>query len=53
MDIKQALKDKGMTMEDLARKIGVSQMAVWRWANGKSKPHKIFAKKIDTILGKK
>jgi len=51
MDIKQALKAKKMTMEELARKLDVSQMTVWRWANNKARPHKTFAKKMNTILG--
>jgi transcriptional regulator with XRE-family HTH domain len=28
----------GVTDEDIASKLGITAMTVWRWGNGKSKP---------------
>lgn len=36
--IKQLRKELEMTQATLAKKLGVTQGAVWSWENGKSKP---------------
>ncbi len=53
MDIKKLREKRGWTLEDVASKVGVSMMSVHRWETGKTKPHRIFLKKLEKILGKK
>ena len=53
MDIKKLRKQNDWTVEDVASKIGVSAITVYRWESGKSKPHRIFQKKLEEIFGEK
>ena len=53
MNIRKLRKKKGLTIEDIASKIGVSAMSLYRWETGKAKPHRTFLKKLEKILGEK
>lgn len=53
MNIRKLRKKKGWTVEDVASKIGVSAITVYRWESGKSKPHRIFQKELERIFGEK
>lgn len=47
--IKKLREATGLSMEDLASKVGVSAMSIYRWERG-NKPHKVFEKKLKNIL---
>ena len=36
----------GLSKSEFAARLGVTQMTVWRWENGKAKPHSLFRKKL-------
>lgn len=50
MDIKALREAKGWTKLELAQKIGVTEMTIYRWETDKAKPHSEFQKKLDKIL---
>lgn len=39
------------SLEDLARKVGVSYATMWNWAKGKSQPRADKVKKLAEVLG--
>lgn len=43
MSLKAARVNKGLTQEELAKKVNVTKKTVWSWENGNTKP------KIDKI----
>ena len=47
--IKAVQVGSGMSQTEFAAKIGVSSMSLWRWTQGKSKPHHSFLKKIKAM----
>ncbi len=49
--LKTALITKGLTQQDLAKKLNVSQAMITMWANGKRKPKFDTIKEISQILG--
>ncbi len=53
MNIKKLRKQNGWTVEDVASKVGVSAITVYRWESGKAKPHRTFQKKLEEIFGEK
>ena len=46
IEIKEIREKLKLTQTDLADKIGVTLMTIYRWETGKSKPHKTFVKAI-------
>ncbi len=50
MFLKKLLKSKGLKQKWLASKIGVSEVTVSCWCNGKSLPKKAHLKKISELL---
>ena len=50
--IKNAMKEAGLTQENLARKIGVKQSEISRWVIGKRVPKLSTLKKISAATGK-
>ena len=53
MNIKKLRKKKNWTVEDVASKVGVSYMTVYRWETKKAKPHRVFQKKLEEIFNEK
>lgn len=51
-ELKEVMKSKGLTLETVAKEIGVSLNTVFRWIKGKNKPHKVFGKKIESLIKK-
>lgn len=51
-ELKCLMFEKKLTLEQVAKEIGVSLNTVFRWVKGKNKPHKVFAKKIETLIRK-
>ena len=49
MDIKSERIKRGWTRLELASKLGVTEMSIYRWERG-NKPHKVFEKKLKNIL---
>ncbi len=52
MRLKSGLADVGMTIDELAGKIGVSRWTVNEWIVGRRSPKLIDAAKICDVLGK-
>lgn len=51
MDIKAFRKKYNLSREDLASKVGVSYMTIWRWEKGLiNKPHKVIKEKLERIM---
>jgi len=40
--IEKIQRERGMTQEEIAQRLDVSQVAVNRWLNKNVKPHKVF-----------
>jgi transcriptional regulator with XRE-family HTH domain len=51
MDVKAARESKGVSQSDLARKLGVLPVTVWRWEAGKKKPNAANQLAIAQALG--
>jgi transcriptional regulator with XRE-family HTH domain len=50
MFLKELLKSKGLKQKWLASKVGVSEVTVSCWCNGKSIPNKAHMQKISELL---
>lgn len=46
----QKLYKSGKNKEFIAYKLGVDASTVWRWAEGKSSPHKLFVRELEGML---
>lgn len=53
MDIKKLRKKLGLTIEELAVKVGVTSTTIYRWENNKVRPHRTFLKSMKSLLGVK
>lgn len=42
-----------MSGQSLATKLGVSMMTVYRWENGKTKPHPFLRERLERLLNRK
>lgn len=51
MNIRQLREEKGMTQQDLAAQVGVSQTAVCNWESGKAKPELPKAVRLADLFG--
>lgn len=51
MDLKEARKKAGMSMEELGRAVGVSSVAIWRYEHGERVPKVEIAKRLGKLLG--
>jgi transcriptional regulator with XRE-family HTH domain len=40
------IKKKGLTLEDLAEKLGVSRMTLWRWCHAGARPSPLALKAL-------
>jgi len=49
MDIKRFRNKYHLSREDLASKVGVSVMTIYRWEKG-TKPHKVLKAKLKRIM---
>ena len=49
--VRDAMKRRGMTNQQLARELGVNQTTVGRWLNGRSTPGVVTIHHIGGILG--
>ena len=47
MKIKEMRKRSGMTQEEVAQQIGVTQGAVWQWESGMVMPTAVNLQKLD------
>jgi DNA-binding transcriptional regulator YiaG len=45
-EVKQIRSKMGLSQRQFAKKMGVSFVQVWKWENGRAKPHPIIAEKI-------
>ena len=45
-EIKAIRNQLGLTQKQLADKLGVTHISVWKWEKGRAKPHKTFESKI-------
>lgn len=45
-EIKQIRTELGLTQKELANKLGVTHISVWKWEKGRARPHKTFVNKI-------
>jgi len=57
MNLAEALKKyrekRGVTQEQMGRLLGVSDVSVWKWENGRSRPNqRIVLKRIRRVLGR-
>jgi antitoxin CcdA len=50
--IRKARKAKGLTLDDLAKLIGSSKIAISRWENGKSRPREAVALRLEEWLSR-
>ena len=50
MNIKEFRKKYGLSREDLASKVGVSYMTVYRWEKKKVRPHRVLLEKLERII---
>ncbi len=53
MDIKKLRKKLGITIEELAVKVGVTATTIYRWENSKVKPHRSFLKTMEGLVEKR
>ena len=51
MTLQQARRMKGITQQELAKRLDVEQASVSNWERGKCAPFKKYHKKIAKILG--
>jgi transcriptional regulator with XRE-family HTH domain len=51
LTIKEARKQAGMTLKELAAAVGVSDVAICRYESGKRTPRPAIAKRIGKVLG--
>jgi len=49
--IKKWTLEQGLFQNDLAKKIGVSEMTIVNWEKGWTKPVKEYLKRLEKILG--
>lgn len=47
------LYKQGKSKEFIAYKLGVDSNTVWRWAQGKSAPHRLFVREMEKMLDEK
>lgn len=52
-ELKDYMKQRNMTQEEMARKLGVSFTTLNRWLNGKFRPSKLALEKIEKVLNGK
>lgn len=57
MNLAEALKKyrekRGVTQEQMGRLLGVSDVSVWKWENGRSRPNqKIVLDRIKRLVGR-
>ena len=50
--IEKILKKKKISLYRLAKEIGVTYAAAWRWKAGKTTPHLIFRRILEEMLKK-
>lgn len=50
MELKEAREKAGMTIHEIAEKVGVSAAAICRYEHGKRSPKLTIAKKIGNVL---
>ncbi len=50
MNVKKLRKKLGLTIEELAVKVGVTATTVYRWENGKITPHRTFQKSMELLV---
>ena len=50
-ELSLARKNSGMSVQDLAVKLGVAVNTIYRWENGDMRPHMIFVSKLSRMLG--
>ncbi len=50
-ELKRLREEKGMTREELAARLKVSYMTIYRWEKDESSLHPVFEEKIRRILG--
>jgi transcriptional regulator with XRE-family HTH domain len=48
---KKHLKERGMTLMECARVVGVNRLTLWRWINGTSKPGPLAKAALKEKLG--
>ena len=48
-EIKQIREKLGWTQKELADHLGVTGTSVYKWEAGRSKPHRVFAAKIEEL----
>ena len=49
MNVKRLRKKLGLTIEELAVKIGVTVKTIYRWENEETKPHRTFLKAMELL----
>ena len=49
-NLKELREKKGLSKEELAKKMGVSARSIYRWEEKQHRPHKVFEKKLKRIL---
>ncbi|MCB4755816.1 MAG: helix-turn-helix domain-containing protein [Elusimicrobia bacterium] len=47
--IREYIEKKNMTLEELAEKIGVSRMTLWRWCEGEAEPSQLALKALESL----
>lgn len=50
MPLKELLTQNGIKQKWLAENIGVSEVTISSWCNGKSRPHKKHVEKLSVLL---
>ena len=50
MNVKRLRKKLGLTIEELAVKVGVTSATIYRWENNNIKPHRTFLKTMEALL---
>ncbi len=52
MNIKRLRKKLGLTVEELAVKVGVTAKTIYRWETNSVKPHRTFLKTMELLEAK-